>query len=93
MKKIGFVTPWYGETISGGAEAELRNLVHQLLQSGMKVEILTTCVQCFASDWNIDFHPAGLTEEAGVFLSRRSGVAREGKEGKEKIPLNWEKVF
>lgn len=77
MKKIGFVTPWYGETISGGAEAELRNLVHQLLQSGMKVEILTTCVQCFASDWNIDFHPAGLTEEAGVPVRRFSVRRRD----------------
>ena len=26
MKKIGFVIPWYGEDIPGGAEMELRGL-------------------------------------------------------------------
>ena len=24
MKKVGFVIPWYGDTIPGGAEADLR---------------------------------------------------------------------
>ena len=34
MKKIGFVTPWYGEEIPGGAEAELRGVVHHLKDAG-----------------------------------------------------------
>ena len=28
MKKIGFVTPWYGESIPGGAEMETRKLLY-----------------------------------------------------------------
>ena len=56
MKKIGFVIPWYGEKIGGGAEAELRGVVHHLKDAGVELEVLTTCVECFASDWNRNFH-------------------------------------
>ena len=52
MKKIGFVVPWYGEKISGGAESETRDLVKNLHAKGIEVEILTTCVKQFTSDWN-----------------------------------------
>ena len=70
MKKIGFVTPWYGETIGGGAEAELRGVVHHLKDAGVELEVLTTCVAKFASDWNTDYHQPGLTEEAGIPVRR-----------------------
>ena len=70
MKKIGFVTPWYGESIGGGAEAELRGLVHHLKDAGAELEVLTTCVECFGSDWNRNFHKPGLTEEAGIPVRR-----------------------
>ena len=70
MRKIGFVAPWYGEKIGGGAEAELRDLAHHLKDAGVELEILTTCVKDFRSDWNEDFHRAGLTEEAGIAVRR-----------------------
>ena len=70
MKKIGFVTPWYGEAIGGGAEAELRGLAHHLKDAGVELEVLTTCVKSFGSDWNEDFHKPGFTEEAGVPVRR-----------------------
>lgn len=70
MKRIGFVTPWYGERIGGGAEAELRGLVHHLKDAGTELEVLTTCVESFQSDWNTDFHEPGLTEEAGIPVRR-----------------------
>jgi glycosyltransferase involved in cell wall biosynthesis len=70
MKKIGFVTPWYGENIPGGAEAELRELVKHLLKDGIKLEILTTCVKKFLSDWSTNFHPAGHMVEDGIFIRR-----------------------
>ena len=38
MKKLGFVIPWYGEKIPGGAEMELRSLVHHLLDAGWTVK-------------------------------------------------------
>lgn len=70
MKKIGFVTPWYGDQIPGGAEMELRGLVKHLAAAGVELEILTTCVEKFLSDWNVDFHRAGLTQEGGISVRR-----------------------
>ena len=68
--KLAFVIPWYGETISGGAEQELRDLVHHLIKAGQELEVLTTCVESFRSDWNTDFHKPGLTTENGVPVRR-----------------------
>ena len=51
-KKIGIVTPWFGMEIPGGAEAEIRGLALHLAQAGVKLEILTTCVKEFLSDWS-----------------------------------------
>ena len=70
MKKIGFVTPWYGEKIPGGAEMELRGLVHHLKDAGVDLEILTTCVREFTADWNENYHRPGVSEEAGIPVRR-----------------------
>ncbi len=68
--KIGFVSPWYGEKISGGAEAELRGVVKHLKARGAEVEVLTTCVESFPSDWNKNAQKPGLTEEGGIPVRR-----------------------
>ena len=39
MQKIGFVIPWFGENIPGGAEMELREVTAHLQKAGMEVEI------------------------------------------------------
>ena len=70
MKKIGFVTPWYGESITGGAEAELRGLVHHLTDDGMDLEVLTTCVRGFTDDWNVNYHKRGAAVENGIRVRR-----------------------
>ncbi len=70
MKKLGFVVPWYGEKIPGGAEMELRGLTSHLHQAGVELEILTTCVKEFASDWNINYYKAGLDHVQGVPVRR-----------------------
>lgn len=70
MKKIAFVTPWYGEAIPGGAEMELRELSKHLQASGVEVEILTTCVKDFNSDWSKNFHKEGCEKEGGVWVRR-----------------------
>jgi glycosyltransferase involved in cell wall biosynthesis len=68
--KLAFVIPWYGENIPGGAESLCRDVVKALIGSGSSVEVLTTCVQQFASDWNHDYHPEGRTLEGGVPVRR-----------------------
>ena len=102
MKKIGFVIPWYGEKIGGGAEAELRGVVHHLKDAGVEVEVLTTCVECFASDWNRNFHKPGVTEEAGIPVRRfrvrkRDTAAFDRVNGKlmagERLTPEEEKTF
>ncbi|MCD7716303.1 MAG: glycosyltransferase [Lachnospiraceae bacterium] len=70
MKKIGFVTPWFGWDISGGAEAELRDLMLHLKDSGLSYEVLTTCVRSFNSDWNENYYEQGDCVENGVTFRR-----------------------
>lgn len=70
MKKIAFVTPWYGEGISGGAEMELRGISAHMKDAGEDIEILTTCVKDFNSDWNVDYHRSGKTVENGLTVRR-----------------------
>lgn len=59
MKKIGFVIPWYGPDIPGGAEAALRGLAEHLAESGLETEVLTTRVKEFGADWNKNYYPKG----------------------------------
>lgn len=70
MKKLGFVIPWYGEGIPGGAEMELRGTVKHLQLAGVEVEILATCVKEFGADWNVNFYPEGMDEVEGIPVRR-----------------------
>lgn len=70
MKKLGFVIPWYGDTIGGGAETELRGIAKHLAAKGVELEILSTCVQQFVSDWGKNYHNPGVTEEGGLTVRR-----------------------
>lgn len=70
MKKTAIVTPWFGMNIPGGAEAEIRNLALHLVRDGMKLEILTTCVKEFQSDWSLNYHTPGRSVEQGIPVRR-----------------------
>lgn len=69
-KPIAFIIPWYGHDIPGGAEAECRSLVEHLDESGIKVEVLTTCVKEFLSDWNHNYHKAGSVKINNITVRR-----------------------
>jgi glycosyltransferase involved in cell wall biosynthesis len=60
MKKIAFVIPWYSKNISGGAEHECKGIVEHLHKAGANVEIITTCVKDFNSDWNKNYYAEGI---------------------------------
>ena len=77
MKKLGFVIPWYGDTIPGGAEAELRGVAKHLQAAGTELEILTTCVKEFGSDWSVNFHNPGLSTEGGLTVRRFKARKRD----------------
>jgi len=70
MKRLGFVIPWFGEKIPGGAEMALRGLTSHLAESGMDLEVLTTCVKEFSSDWNVNFYPEGEDLAGNVRVRR-----------------------
>lgn len=70
MKKIGFVVPWHGQNIPGGAEMALRGVTEHLHKAGVPIEILTTCVKEFMADWNENFHKPGLTIENDIPVRR-----------------------
>ncbi len=70
--RIAFVSPWYEEHITGGAEAALRGLAHHLSDCGIDVEILTTRVKDFSSDWSTNYYKEGYSEEYGLKIRRFS---------------------
>ena len=76
--KIAFVIPWYGD-IPGGAETECRQTAENLQKSGLDVEILTTCVKQFLSDWNTDHFKEGTYKENGITVRRFSVRKRDTK--------------
>lgn len=76
MKKIGFVIPWFADDIPGGAEMELREVTNHLFKSGMNLEILTTCVKEFNSDWNFNYYPEGEDKTASGIIIRRFKVRK-----------------
>lgn len=75
--KIGFVTPWYGVDIPGGAEAATRRTAEQLKQAGLDVEVLTTCIRDFYADWGQNHYRAGLETINGVPVRRFPVEARD----------------
>ena len=79
MKKIAFVVPWYGDKIPGGAETETRNIVKNLTKKGIEIEILTTCVEKFSSDWNKNYYKEGNYEESGIKIKRFKIRKRDNK--------------
>ena len=67
--KIAFVIPWYGD-IPGGAEHECRGIAENMMKHGVDVEILTTCVKDFLSDWNTNYYKEGIYELNRVPIRR-----------------------
>lgn len=72
MKPIAFVVPWYGEDIPGGAETLCREVVGHLYKSGVDIEVLTTCVKEFKSDWNQNYYKEGVYYVNDVLVRRFS---------------------
>ena len=68
--KVAFVIPWFGLDIAGGAEAECLNTASHLHKAGVPVEVLTTCIKEFRSDWSVNYHPQGTETLRGIPVRR-----------------------
>ena len=69
-RKIGFVIPWYSDTMGGGAETACRMLAKMLQGAGAAVEVLTTQVKDFRSDWSKNHYARGVSSEGGIAVRR-----------------------
>ncbi len=79
LKKVAFVIPWFGWDIPGGAETECRGLAEHFAAASIETEILTTCVEKFASDWEVNYHKPGVSSEHGVLIRRFKADRRPDK--------------
>jgi glycosyltransferase involved in cell wall biosynthesis len=100
--KIAFIIPWYGENIPGGAESACRTTAENLQKAGIEVEILTTCVKEFLSDWNTDYYKDGNYLVNNIPVRRFSVRKRDTVlfdsincrlMQNQKISLNEEEIF
>lgn len=73
-----FVTPWYGADLTGGAERECRRTAEEAALRGLPVEVVTTCVRSFESDWGRNYHAPGTSEINGVTVRRFRVRRRDG---------------
>lgn len=64
VRKLIFVTPWYGQYATGGAETLCRTVAEHLSAAGFQVEVFTTCSKQFPSNWTNDYKPGTYTENA-----------------------------
>lgn len=87
MRKIGFVIPWYGENIPGGAENAFRDITTKLFEDGVELEIVTTCVEKFGSDWSVNFHKPGFTKNSIGIPVRRFEADKRDTEAFDRINL------
>ncbi|MDE6592821.1 MAG: glycosyltransferase family 4 protein [Oscillospiraceae bacterium] len=86
MKKAAFVIPWFADDIPGGAEMETREVTRHLHEAGIEVEILTTCVKEFVSDWSENFYPEGTEIIKGVPV-RRFKAAKRDKDAFDRVNI------
>ncbi len=87
-KKLAFVIPWYGRNIPGGAETLCREWAERLAGVGYEVEVLTTTIREFQSNWNEAHHRAGEYREGGVLVRRfdlRRGDHHQFNEANSKL--------
>lgn len=70
MRPVAIVIPWFGRDLTGGAEQQAFQIATRLAARGHSVEALTTCNRSFHSDWSINHHAAGVSEENGLTIHR-----------------------
>ncbi|MBN2980675.1 MULTISPECIES: glycosyltransferase family 4 protein [Cohnella] len=82
--KIAVVTPWFSDSISGGAERFAGGIAKSLLNAGCNVEILTTCGRDSFWDWGKDYYNEGLSV-VGELKIRRFSLRKRNLELYEQL--------
>lgn len=72
MKPVAIVIPWFGANLAGGAEQQAFQIATRLASRGHAIEVITTCNLSFESDWGINHHDEGTTQEFSLTIRRFS---------------------
>ncbi|MBT3192062.1 MAG: glycosyltransferase family 4 protein [Verrucomicrobia bacterium] len=70
--KIAFVCPFFGEQAAGGAEFAARSVALHLADSGIGVDVLTTCLHDLPHGLTNNVHPAGVSQDGPLTIMRFS---------------------
>jgi glycosyltransferase involved in cell wall biosynthesis len=68
--KIAFVAPFFGKDAAGGAEFAARSVALHLADSGIDVEILTTCLKDLPSGITNNIHRPGTSRDGKLTIRR-----------------------
>lgn len=68
--RIAFVCPFFGKHAAGGAEYAARSVALHLADSGLHVDILTTCLQDLAHGLTHNVHPPGVSRDGALTIRR-----------------------
>jgi len=77
--KVAIVIPWFGESLSGGAERHAEGLANELKKKGKDVEILTTTGKDSFWDWGKDYYKQDTYVKNGITV-RRFSLRKRNKE-------------
>jgi glycosyltransferase involved in cell wall biosynthesis len=70
MKPVAIVIPWFGASLTGGAEQQAFQIATRLAARGHAIEVLTTCNRSFHDDWSLNHHAPGISAEHGIRVRR-----------------------
>ena len=76
MKPIAIITPWFGKNLIGGAEQQAWQIANRLHQTGIRIEVLTTCCKSFFVDWGTNHFKPGTNTENGFTIRRFPVISR-----------------
>ena len=76
-KPIALITPWFGESLKGGAEQHAWQITTRLAARGHSIEVLTTCCRSFFDDWAENYYPSGTTSQLGFTVRRFPASPRD----------------
>jgi glycosyltransferase involved in cell wall biosynthesis len=68
--RIAFVCPFFGEDAAGGAEFAARSIALHLAESGVDVDILTTCLKDLPHGITNNVHAPGTTKTGPLTIRR-----------------------
>ncbi len=70
MRRVVFVSTWYGPETVGGAENLCRRLAEEVCRAGWPIEVFTTTSRGYTFPWFESYYPPGTQEWNGVPIRR-----------------------